>query len=128
MFKNLHELITSMPDEKTCRDYIARQRWQDGKAVCPYCSHTHCYVIEGGKRYKCGSKTCYKKFSVTVGTVMEASNIPLNKWLMGIYLVAAHKRGISSYQLAKDLGIAQKNSWFMINRIREALRSKEYIQ
>lgn len=127
MFKNLHELITSMPDEKTCREYLIKERW-NGVITCPYCKHEKCYVIEGGKRFKCASKACYKKFSATVGTVMEASNIPLTKWFMGIYLVTAHKRGISSYQLARDLGIAQKNSWFMIHRIREALRSKQGVQ
>lgn len=77
MFNNLIELIKSMPDEKTCREYVAAQRWEDGKAVCPYCGYGKCYNIEGGKRYKCGSSACYKRFSVTVGTVMEASNLPL---------------------------------------------------
>jgi len=122
MFTNLLELIKSMPDEQTCRNYIAEQRWGAGKVVCPYCEHNKAYVIEDGKRYKCTSKTCHKKFSVTVGTFMEASNIPLTKWLTGIYLVTAHKKGISSYQLGRDLGIAQKNSWFMLHRIREVLK------
>lgn len=127
MFSNLIELIKSMPDEKTCREYVAAQRWQDGKAVCPYCGHGKCYDIEGGKRYKCGSKTCYKKFSVITGTVMEASNLPLIKWLTAIYLVSSHKKGISSYQLGRDLQIAQKNAWFVLHRIREMLREKETV-
>ena len=122
MFTNLIELIRTMPDEATCRKYVAEQRWGAGKTVCPYCNHNKAYVIEGGKRYKCASRTCYKKFSVTVGTFMEASNRPLTKWLAGIYLVTAHKKGISSYQLGRDLGIAQKNSWFMLHRIREVLK------
>jgi transposase-like protein len=122
MFTNLIELIKSMPDEATCRQYIAEQRWGAGKVVCPYCNHNKAYVIEGGKRYKCAAKTCYKKFSVTVGTFMEASNIPLTKWLAGIYLVTSGKKGISSYQLGRQLGIAQKNSWFMMHRIREVLK------
>lgn len=121
MFTNLLELIKSMPDEQTCREYIAVQRWGVGRVVCPYCESERAYVIEGGKRYKCADKTCHKKFSVTVGTFMEASNIPLTKWIAGIYLVSSHKKGISSYQLGKDLGIAQKNSWFMLHRIRQVL-------
>ena len=64
MFKNLHELIISMPDEKSCRDYLIKERW-NGVITCPYCGFEKCYVIEGGKRFKCSSKTCYKKFSVT---------------------------------------------------------------
>lgn len=123
MFKNLRELITSMPTEKMCRDYVAKQRW-NGKTVCPYCKHDKCYVIEGGKRYKCGSSKCYKRFTVTVGTIFEASNIQLSKWLTAIYLISAHKKGISSYQLARDLGVTQKTAWFMLHRIREMLRNK----
>lgn len=125
MFTNLRELILSMPDEKTCRDYVAKQRWPDGKPVCPHCGHERTYVIDGGAKYKCASNKCYKRFSVTVGTIMEASNIPVSKWLTAIYLVTANKKGISSYQLAKHIGIAQKNSWHLIHRIREALRRKD---
>jgi transposase-like protein len=128
MFKNLHELIATMPDEKTCREYLAKQRWEDGKAICPHCGSGKVYVIEKGWRYKCGNSECYKKFSVTVGTIFEASNIPLNKWFMAVYLCTAHKKGISSYQLAKDIGVSQKCSWFMLHRIRELMRAKENIK
>ncbi len=124
MFTNLLELIKSMPDEQTCRNYVAEQRWGVGKVVCPYCGHNKAYVIEGGKRYKCSSKTCYSKFSVLVGTFMEDSKIPLTKWLAGIYLVTSSKKGISSYTLGRQLGIAQKNSWFMMHRIRQVLTDK----
>ena len=122
MFNNLRELITTMPDEKACRDYLIQQRWS-GSPVCPYCGCGKVYSIEGSKRFKCGSKTCYKKFSVTVGTIFEASNIPLTKWLMAIYICSSHKKGISSYQLGRDLGIAQKSAWFMLHRIRHAFGS-----
>jgi hypothetical protein len=128
MFKNLHELIATMPDEKSCREYLAKQRWEDGKAICPYCGYGKCYVIENGKRYKCGSKECYKKFSVTVGTIFEASNIPLNKWFTAIYLIGNHKKGISSYQLGRDIGVSQKCSWFMLHRIRELMRDKREVK
>ncbi len=124
MFTNLIELITSMPTEESCRKYVAQQRWGVDRVVCPYCENEKAYVIEGGKRYKCASKTCLKKFSVTVGTFMEDSNIPLTKWLAGIYLVTSSKKGISSYQLGRQLGIAQKNSWFMMHRIRQVLTPK----
>ncbi len=127
MFKNLHELVATMPDEKTCRDYLIKERW-DGIIICPYCQYDKCYVIENGKRFKCASKTCYKKFSVTVGTIFEASNIPLNKWIMAIYLGTAHKKGISSYQLAKDIGVAQKSAWFMLHRIRQLMSPQEDVK
>ena len=121
MFNNLRELIATIPDEKACREYLIKERW-NGVIVCPYCSCEKCYVIENGKRFKCGSKACYKKFSVTVGTVFEASNIPLTKWLMALYLCTAHKKGISSYQLGKDVGVAQKSAWFMLHRLREIMK------
>lgn len=124
MFKNLHELIAQMPDEKSCRLWLAEQRW-NGKPVCPHCGFDgKIYVIEGGKKYKCGSHTCYKKFSVTVGTFLEGSNIPLNKWLMAIYICTGHKKGISSYQLGKDIGVTQKSAWFMLHRIRAIMTEK----
>lgn len=128
MFTNLKELIQSMPDENTCRQYLAKQRWPDGKASCPYCGYGKCYDIEKGKRYKCGNPECYKKFSVTVGTVFEASNVPLSKWFMAVYLCINHKKGISSYQLGRDIGVAQKSAWFMLHRVRELMRPKENLK
>jgi transposase-like protein len=127
MFNNLRELILSMPTEEACRDYLVQQRW-NGKPVCPYCGSGKSYRIENGKRYKCGDSKCYKKYSVTVGTIMEASNIPLVKWFTAIYLSSAHKKGISSYQLGKDIGVSQKCAWFMLHRIREMMRVKDNIK
>lgn len=121
MFKNLHELLLKMPTEKDCRDYLIQQRW-DGCPVCPYCGFDgKTYVIENGKRFKCGSKECGKKYSVTVGTIFESSQIPLTKWLNACYVVTAHKKGISSHQLGRDLGVTQRSAWFMIHRIREMM-------
>ena len=119
MFKNLHELFTKMPTEQDCRDYLAAQRWADGKAVCPSCGCDRCYTILGGKRYKCSDKECKRQFSVVAGTVFECSNIPLSKWFYAIYVATAHKKGISSHQLARDLGITQKSAWFVLHRVRE---------
>jgi hypothetical protein len=121
MFKNLRELIASMPDEKTCREYIAQQRWPDG-VICPYCGCDKIYRIVERDRYKCASKDCAKKFSVTIGLVFQDSKIALSKWLTAVYLATAHKKGISSYQLGKDIGVSQKSAWFMLHRIREGLR------
>lgn len=123
MFTNLRELIQSMPTEETCREYLVQQRW-NGKPICPYCGSGKVYSIEKGKRFKCGNPDCYKKYSATVGTVMEASNIPLVKWFTAIYISTAHKKGISSYQLGKDIGVSQKAGWFMLHRIREMMRVK----
>lgn len=122
--KNLKDLMTRFQDEQTCRDFLVQHRW-NGKPVCPYCGCGKSYKIENGKRFKCANSECHRKYSVTVGTVAEDSNIPLSTWFGAIYLVSAHKKGISSVQLGKDLGIAQKTAWFMLHRIREALRNKK---
>lgn len=123
MFTNLKELVQSMPTEEVCREYLAKQRWQDGKAICPYCSCGKCYVVNKGKRYKCSE--CRLLFSVIVGTVFQDSKIPLAKWFLAVYLIGSHKKGISSYQVAKDCGVSQKTGWFMLHRIREIMRDKK---
>lgn len=128
MFKNLRELATVMQDESACREYLAKQRWPDGNAICPHCGYDKCYSIEKRTKYKCGNRECYKKFSVKVGTIFEASNISLSKWFIGVYLSCSHKKGVSSYQLGKDIGVSQKCAWFMLHRIREMMRPKENIK
>jgi transposase-like protein len=123
MVKNLKDLMNKYRDEAACREMLIQQRW-NGKPSCPYCKHPKAYSIEKGKRFKCANNQCYKKFSVTVGTIFEASNIPLTTWFPAMYLISAHKKGISSVQLAKDLGVTQKTAWFMLHRIRESLKEK----
>lgn len=123
MVSNLKQVMRDFSTEEQCRAFLIRQRW-NGTPQCPHCGCEKSYVIENGKRFKCASKECYKKYSVTVGTVFESSNIPLTTWFPAMYLLTAHKKGISSVQLAKDLGVTQKTAWFMIHRIRESLKEK----
>jgi transposase-like protein len=123
-FKNLKELMIKFQDEQVCRDYLVQHRW-GGKPVCPYCGCDRSYKIENGKRFKCANNECYKKYSVTVGTVAEDSNIPLSTWFATIYMISSHKKGVSSIQLGKDLGIPRKTTWFLLHRIREALKDKK---
>ncbi len=125
-FKNLKELIREFSDEQKCIDFLVQYRWH-GSPVCPYCNSNKWYSIEKGKRFKCGNSQCYKKYSVTVGTIFHGSHIPLSTWFPALYFLSAHKKGISSCQLARDLGICQKTAWFMLHRIRESLRSKDSI-
>ncbi len=117
-FTSLIDLFDKFPTEESCREYLIQQRW-NGKPVCPHCGYAEkAYIIEGGKRFKCGNKECHKKYSVTVGTFFENSNIPLRTWFAAMYLITAHKKGISSLQLSRDLNIHQKTAWFMLHRIR----------
>lgn len=123
MATNLTNMLKEFDTEEKCRAFLVRQRW-NGTPTCPYCGSKESYNIENGKRYKCVNNACYKKYSVTVGSIFHASNIPLTTWFAAIYILTAHKKGISSIQLAKDLGVTQKTAWFMNHRIRENLKDK----
>jgi transposase-like protein len=122
-FKDIIEFQKYFKDESTCRQYLEANRWPDG-IICPFCQSKNIYRFSDGKRYKCADKTCNKIFTVTVGTMYENSKIPLQKWFLAMYIISNHKKGISSCQLARDLGITQKSAWFLNHRIREMHLSK----
>ena len=116
-FKNLKELMVSLSDEKVCREYMEQMRWA-GKPFCPHCSSTKPYKLKDGKSYRCSNRDCRKDFTVTVGTIFENSKVKLSTWLAAIYILTGHKKGISSLQLARDLGVTQKTAWFINHRVR----------
>ena len=122
-FQNLIELLTYFKDEQTCREYLETIRW-NGKIICPYKEFKHDHVLKYSdvKRYKCAK--CKSQFSVKVGTIFHDSKIPLQKWFAAIYLITSHKKGISSLQLHRDLGVTQKTAWFMLHRVRHTLMIK----
>lgn len=117
-------------DDDKAREYLEKVRWPNG-VTCPHCGHDEVYAIAGagGKKgtmarpglYKCAKNDCRKQFSVTVGTVFERSKIPLSKWLYAAYLLCSSKKGISSHQLHRTLGVTYKTAWFMTHRIRAAM-------
>src|SRR5882724_5919873 len=120
MFTNLKELIASMPTEQQCREYMEKSRWGNDP-FCPHCSSTKPYRLKDGKTYRCSSAKCRKDFTVTVGTVFENSKVKLSSWLMAAYILGGHRKGISSLQLARDLGVTQKTAWFINHRLRYAM-------
>jgi transposase-like protein len=105
------------PDEKSARDYMVSARWPAG-IRCIHCGHDQIYTIREGNIYTC--KSCRKQFTVRTGTVMEDSHISIVKWLYAMYLVSVSRKGISSIQLAKEIGITQKSAWYLLGRIRES--------
>jgi transposase-like protein len=118
-FNSLLQVLDFFKDEETCKNYLADKRWNGGAPVCPHCGHTHAYTTTRG--YKCANKECYKKFTVISGTIFENTKIGLRTWFAAMYLCTAHKKGISSLQLSRDLNITQKTAWFVLHRIREML-------
>lgn len=103
--------------------YLEAIRWPDG-TVCPHCGVVgSSYATSKPHVYRCAEKGCRKDFTVRVGTVFESSRIPLYKFLLAAYLVCASKKGISSKQIERMLGVTYKTAWFMTHRLREAMKS-----
>lgn len=117
-FKSLLQVLDYFKDENTCIQYLAESRWNDTPS-CPHCGNVGAYVTNRG--FKCKAKECHKKFTVTTGTIFENTKISLRLWFATIYLATAHKKGISSLQLSRDLNITQKTAWFLLHRVREML-------
>ncbi len=127
---NLATLSPLFADEEAARKFLEAQRWLNGP-VCPRCGSTRAHALtprEGSKRpvrkgvYFCGG--CRKQFTVRIGTIFEDSHIPLNKWLIAFHLMSSSKKGVSSMQLHRELGITLKSAWFLSHRIREAMAEK----
>jgi transposase-like protein len=121
--KTLQAAIRYYSDEQVCIDTVAALRWPDGKPTCPACGHQGHYYLKTQKRWKC--KECHKQFSVKLGTIFEDSPVHLDKWLCALWMLVNCKNGVSSYEVAKAIGVTQKSAWFMLHRLRFALQDKE---
>src|SRR5271155_3715581 len=121
--KTLQQAIQYFSDEQVCIDAVAAMRWPDG-VLCGLCGADQPYYLGTQKRWKC--RKCRKQFSVKVNSIFEDSPISLTKWLPALWLLVNCKNGISSYEVAKDLGITQKSAWFMLQRLRLALRARDF--
>ena len=110
-------------NDEAARELIEGIRWPEGP-VCSHCgSVNHAYAVKGrAGLYRCAEAECRKDFTVTTGTVMERSKVPLHKWMAAFYLMNASKKGVSAHQLHRALGITYQSAWFMCHRIREAMR------
>lgn len=111
-------------DEAAAYKFVEARVWPNG-AVCPHCGGTDRNKLMGGKSTRIGTYKCYdcrKPFTVKIGTIFEASHVKMNLWLQAIFLMASSKKGISSNQLHRTLGVTLKTAWFMSHRIREAMR------
>ena len=124
MTSNLQNPI--FQDEEKAREWLEARVWPQGP-ICPHCGATGDDVtkLEGSKHrpglYQCNQ--CRQQFSVTVKTLFERSKIPLTKWLAALFLLTASKKGVSAHQVHRSLGISYKSAWFMMHRLREALRT-----
>jgi transposase-like protein len=117
----LREAIVYFSDLVRCREYLVAQRWTDG-VQCPRCGCKDVLFLEKYNRWHCRAKHDAPQFTLKTGTVMEDSAIGFDKWLPAFWLLSNCKNGISSYELAKAIGVTQKSAWFMLHRIRTAMK------
>lgn len=111
------QLFQMFPDEAATRSYLERRRWPNG-IRCPVCDSDRITTRGDGQYHHCNP--CNADFTVRTGTVLERSKIPLRHWLYAMYLLVTARKGVSSMQLSKELGITQKSAWFVLHRLREA--------
>ena len=119
----LLEAIRYFADLDVATEYVAKLRWPNGP-VCPRCGSVEHSYLTTRRIWKC--KACKRQFSVKLGTIFEDSPLGLDKWLPAVWLAANSKNGISSHELARALGVTQKSAWFMLHRIRLAMRSGSF--
>ena len=117
--KTLQEAIQHFSDEQVCIDAVAKMKWPNG-AYCPDCLAKKPYYLKTQKRWKC--RDCRRQFSVKLGTIFEDSPIPLQKWLPAMWLLTNCKNGVSSWEIHRAIGVTQKTAWFMLHRLRLAMK------
>ncbi|NDQ57956.1 MAG: IS1595 family transposase [Acidipila sp.] len=124
--KTLQQAIVYFANPDNCLNFLVERRWPNG-VTCPTCESTDVRFILTRRLWECKNKHSRKQFSVKVGTIFEDSALPLDKWLIAMWMVANCKNGVSSYEVARALGITQKSAWFMLHRIRLAMQKRSTI-
>lgn len=126
-FKSFAHMLEKLPTDTACREFLEHLRWGD-MPVCTKCGSVNKdhYELKTKGEFKglrkC--KDCKERFTVTVGTMFEGSHVSLRKWFIAIYIFSSHKKGISSLQLHRDLGVTQKTAWFMLGRLRNTFKAR----
>lgn len=122
--KTLQQAIVYFSDPETAFAEMVKFRWPDGKVKCPVCRSTEVYFTKSRKIWQCKLDHPKRQFSVRIGSIMEDSPLGIDKWLVAVWLITNAKNGISSYELARAIGVTQKSAWFMLHRIRLAMQDK----
>ncbi len=122
--KTLQQAILYFADPDRCIAYLAQSRWPDGVAVCPTCGRRDVSYVAKRRVWQCKSRHPKAQFSIKVGTIFEDSPIGLDKWLMAMWMVANCKNGVSSYEIHRGIKVTQKTAWFMLHRIRLAMKDE----
>lgn len=124
--KTLQEAILHFSDADNCLDFMAKHRWPDGVVTCPTCGRKDVSFLANQKKWQCKSAHAKRQFSAKVGTIFEDSPLGLEKWLPCVWLITNAKNGVSSCEIARSLGVTQKTAWFMLHRIRYAMKGNPF--
>jgi transposase-like protein len=124
--KTLQQAVLHYSDPQNCVDYMASKRWPDGIVTCPICGRKDVTYLATQRKWQCKSAHKNRQFSAKVGTIFEDSPIPLEKWLVVVWMLTNCKNGVSSYEIAKTIGVTQKSAWFMLHRIRLGLSNPKF--
>lgn len=124
--KTLLEAVRHFSDLNVCHDYMTKLKFPTGEITCPKCGGKNVGEIASRRMFQCRSQGCRKQFSAKVGTIFEDSPLGLDKWFVCVWFIANAKNGISSMEVHRALGVTQKTAWFMLHRIRMAMRSKTF--
>jgi transposase-like protein len=126
--KTLQQAIVHFADPDNCVAFMVKLRWPDGEVICPTCGREDAVYLKNQRKWQCKNVHDRRQFSAKVGTIMEDSALPLDKWLIAMWMVANCKNGVSSYEVARALGVTQKSAWFMLHRIRLAMQTRSSVQ
>ena len=121
-YNTLREAVIHFSDFENCKRLMVQLRWPDGVVKCPHCDSAKVTFLAKARIWKCYGGHPMPRFSLKTGTIFEDSPLGLEKWLPALWLVVNCKNGISSCELARDLGVTQKTAWFMAHRLRYALK------
>ena len=123
--RTLQQAIIHFSEMDNCIAYMVKMRWPDGVVVCPTCGRNDVAWLKVQKKWQCKSKHAKRQFSAKVGTIFEDSPLGLDKWLMTAWMIVNCKNGVSSYEISRAIGVTQKSTWFMLQRLRLAMKSDE---
>src|ERR1700674_882373 len=125
--KTLQQAIIYFADADNCLKFMVERRWPNG-VECPTCGRNDVRFISTRRMWECKSQHPKKQFSAKIGTIFEDSALPLDKWLIAIWMIANCKNGVSSYEVGRALGVTQKSAWFMLHRVRLAMQARSFLK
>ncbi len=123
--KTLQDAVVFYSNPDNALAYMVLLRWPDGVVVCPTCGRNDVVFLHNQRKWQCKSVHAKRQFSAKVGTIFEDSPIALEKWIVAVWMISNCRNGVSSYEIARAIGVTQKSAWFMLHRIRLGLQDKQ---